>query len=86
LENTSELQNQKTEDQDKKSLSSVSVPGAGTELVSYRLPYQFHVAKKSERENFLRFVYLVPPTGRFYEPFLKDLELIWRIERSQSSE
>jgi hypothetical protein len=27
----------------------------------------------------------VPPTGQFYEPFLKDLELIWRIEYKSSS-
>ena len=24
----------------------------------------------------------VPPTGRFYEPFMKDLDLIWRVEVS----
>ena len=31
FQNTNELQNVKTEEQDKKSLSSVSVPGAGIE-------------------------------------------------------
>ena len=45
FQNTNELQNKKTEDQDQKSLSSVSVPR----------------------------------TGLFYEPFLKDLDLIWKI-------
>ena len=45
LEKTSEVQNKKTEEQDQKSISSVSVP----------------------------------PTGQFYEPFMKDLELIWQV-------
>jgi hypothetical protein len=46
FENTNELEKQKTEEQDIKSVFSVSVPGA----------------------------------GRFYEPFLRDLELIWRVD------
>jgi site-specific DNA recombinase len=46
FQNTNELQNEKTEDQDQNSLSSVSVPR----------------------------------TGLFYEPFFRDLELIWRVE------
>ncbi len=45
FQNTNDLHNKKTEEQDQKSLSSVSVPR----------------------------------TGLFYEPFLNDLDLIWRV-------
>lgn len=48
---TNELQNNKTEEQDQKSLSSVSVPR----------------------------------TGLFYEPFLWDLDLIWRVKMESNS-
>jgi len=46
FQNTKELHDKKTEEQDQRSLSSVSVPGAGL----------------------------------FYEPFMRDLELIWRVK------
>jgi hypothetical protein len=50
--NINDLQNKKTEEQDKKSLSSVSVPR----------------------------------TGLFYEPFLRDLEMIYQSAIGQSME
>jgi len=50
FQNTKELQNKKTEDQDQKSLSSVSVPGAVL----------------------------------FSEPFMRDLEMIWRVKVSSN--
>ena len=51
FQNNNELEKEKTEDKDQKSLSSVSVPR----------------------------------TGLFYEPFLKDLELIWLVDSKISS-
>ena len=54
-QNTNDLQNIKTENQDQKSVSSVSI------LHSY------------SGEG-------VPLTGRFYEPFLRDLELIYQVD------
>jgi hypothetical protein len=80
FENTNDLQNKKTEDGDQKPLSSVSVPGAGTEPASYRLPTSISYVKKKRKSRTLSLCYSVPPTGLFSEPFLKDLELIWRVK------
>jgi hypothetical protein len=62
--NTNELENEKPEDRDEKTLSSVFVPGAGTEPASYRLTTSVNCDKeKSERAEPFRLVTLYPEPG-----------------------
>jgi len=55
------------------------VPETGTEERAPGLSNIFIKAKKNERLMIFRFVNYLPRTGLFYEPFLRELELIWKI-------
>lgn len=42
--------------------------------------------KPEDQDQKSHFSGSVPPTGLIYEPFLRDLELIWQVNYCQSTE